>query len=176
MHKTAFLRNHKRILRTLWQDTLCINSGLHNQWTRQPPKLTIPSPGSGTCHQKGGKLAWQRPRSLSDVGCFRTSDHTRQPALAYKYHWWGSASALHNVAATFVLNEYTVIFHKYVGYLIKRCCNVEKTLDSSFIYNPFQYLNKTFVLIFYIIWYNLPYIEWFLSIDVSNKMNWLLRQ
>ena len=48
---------------------------LHNLWTRQSPrmagaKLTIPSPGSGTCHQKGGSRAWQRPRSLSNIKCF----------------------------------------------------------------------------------------------------------
>ena len=35
----------------------------------------------------------------------------------------------YNVAATFVLNEYTAIFQKYVRDLTKRCCNVVKTLD-----------------------------------------------
>ena len=93
----VFYRQYDKTLINVW---IRINSGLHNLWTRQLPsiaraKLTIPCPGSGTCHQKGGKRAWQCPRSLSDVGCFRTSYHTRQPALTYKHHWWGSASALH---------------------------------------------------------------------------------
>ena len=35
----------------------------------------------------------------------------------------------YNVAATFVLNEYTAIFQKYVRDLTKHCCNVVKTLD-----------------------------------------------
>ena len=91
MHKIAFPRKHKRILQTIWQNTLCIHgiiSGLHNLWTRQPSsmaraKLNFPCPGSGTCHQKGGKHAWQRPKSLSDVECSRISHHTRQPALTY---------------------------------------------------------------------------------------------
>ena len=52
----------------------------------------------------------------------------------------------YNVAATFVLNEYTAIFQKCVRDLTKRCCNVVKTL----VMIHFQ--------IFYIIWYNLPYI------------------
>ena len=86
------IQNRDSQQQTIWQNTLCINSGLHNLWTRQPSimaraKLTIPCPGSGTCHQKGGTHAWQRPRSLSDVGCFQTSHHTRPPALTSKYHW-----------------------------------------------------------------------------------------
>ena len=44
----------------------------------------------------------------------------------------------YNVAATFVLNEYTAIFQKYVRYLTKRCCNVVKTLDMI----HFQYWRK----------------------------------
>ena len=32
----------------------------------------------------------------------------------------------HNVAATFVANEYSAIFQKYVRDLTKRCCNVVK--------------------------------------------------
>ena len=35
----------------------------------------------------------------------------------------------YNVAAKFVLNEYTAIFQKSVRDLTKRCCNVVKTLD-----------------------------------------------
>ena len=38
-------------------------------------------------------------------------------------------SRYYNFAATFVLNEYTAIFQKYVRDLTKRCCNVMKTLD-----------------------------------------------
>ena len=49
----------------------------------------------------------------------------------------------YNVAATFVLNEYTAIFQKYVRDLTKRCCNVVKTLDMI----HFQYWReKTFEL------------------------------
>ena len=59
----AFLRKHKRILQTIWQNTVCINSGIHN--------LPIPSTGSSTCHQQCGKHAWQCPRSLSDVGLYQ---------------------------------------------------------------------------------------------------------
>ena len=44
----------------------------------------------------------------------------------------------YNVAATFVLNEYTAIFQKYVRDLTKRCCNVVKTLDMI----HFQYWRK----------------------------------
>ena len=44
----------------------------------------------------------------------------------------------YNVAATFVLNEYTAIFQKYVGDLTKRGCNVVKTLDMI----HFQYWRK----------------------------------
>ena len=35
----------------------------------------------------------------------------------------------YNVAATFVLNEYTAIFQKYVRDWTKHCGNVAKTLD-----------------------------------------------
>ena len=49
----------------------------------------------------------------------------------------------YNVAATFVLNEYTAIFQKYVRDLTKRCCNVVKTLAMI----HFQYWRtKTFEL------------------------------
>ena len=44
----------------------------------------------------------------------------------------------YNVAATFVLNEYTAIFQKYVRDLTNRCCNVVKTLDMI----HFQYWRK----------------------------------
>ena len=87
MHKIAFLQKHKRsILQTIWQNTLCIISGLHNLWTRQPSsmaraKLPFPCLGSGTCHQKGGNIHdnARDPLVTSDIS--ELPHHTRQPAL-----------------------------------------------------------------------------------------------
>ena len=69
----------------------------------------------------------------------------------------------YNVAATFVLNKYTAIFQKYVRDLTTRCENVR--------YDSFSILKKRNIWIKYIIWYNLPHIEWFISIENSCHLH-----
>ena len=89
MHNMAFLRKHKRIfIQTIWQNTLYINSGLHNSWTVNLLACSEINwlPNSGPGHVSPSQVAAARDNardSHSKLDVSRARHHTGQLSLEH---------------------------------------------------------------------------------------------